>query len=48
MIAAGWKITNLKGFGEKRTMTKARIFGETDAAVTAELSRSPALELRDI
>ena len=47
MITAGWKIMNVKGFGQKRTMTKARTFGETDPAVTAELSRSPALELRD-
>ncbi len=48
MIAAGWKVMNVKGFGQKRTMTKARTFGESDSSVVAELSRSPALELRDI
>lgn len=47
MIAAGWVVTNVKGFGQKRTMTKARTFGVTDPAIAAELSRSPALELRD-
>lgn len=47
MIAAGWAIVNVKGFGQKRTMTKARTVGVTDSAITAELSRSPALELRD-
>ena len=48
MIAAGWKVMNIKGFGQKRTMTKARIMGESDQSVVLELSRSPALELRDI
>lgn len=47
MIAAGWVVMNVKGFGQKRTMTKARTFGVTDPLVAAELSRSPALELRD-
>lgn len=47
MIAAGWILMNVKGFGQKRTMTKARTFGVTDSSVAAELSRSPALELRD-
>lgn len=47
MIAAGWVLTNTKGFGQKRTMTKARTFGVTEPAISAELSRSPALELRD-
>lgn len=48
LITAGWKITNTKGFAQKRTMTKARLIGEIDPALAAELSRSPALELRDI
>jgi tRNA U34 5-methylaminomethyl-2-thiouridine-forming methyltransferase MnmC len=47
MIKAGWKIENTKGFGQKRTMTKARLIGETATELTAELSRSPALELHD-
>lgn len=48
MMAAGWKIENSKGFGQKRTMTKARLIGETDSLLSAELSRSKTLELRDI
>lgn len=48
MVAAGWKISNAKGFGTKRTMTKARLIGETDIILAAELSRSPTLELHDI
>ncbi len=48
MLASGWKIENAKGFGQKKTMTKARLRGETDPNLSAELSRSKALELRDI
>ncbi|MBY0415433.1 MAG: hypothetical protein K2Q18_14775, partial [Bdellovibrionales bacterium] len=48
MIAAGWIIANGRGFGQKRTMTKARLLGVIDASLQAELSRSPTLELRDI
>lgn len=48
MVAAGWKISNAKGFGTKRTMTKARLLGVTDTVLAAELSRSPTLELHDI
>lgn len=47
MIVAGWRLTNAKGFGQKKTMTKARLQGETDPTLSAELSRSPTLELRD-
>ena len=47
MIVAGWSLTNAKGFGQKKTMTKARLQGETDPTLSAELSRSPTLELRD-
>lgn len=47
MMKAGWKIVNCKGFGLKKTMTKARLVGITEANVAAELSRSPALELHD-
>lgn len=48
LLAAGWQIENAKGFGQKRTMTKARLVGMTDSTLSAELSRSKALELRDI
>lgn len=47
LIVAGWIIENGKGFGQKRTMTKARLFGTVDPLLQAELSRSPAIELRD-
>lgn len=48
MIATGWKIENAKGFGQKKTMTKARLIGESDPLLAAELSRSKALELKDV
>ncbi|MBC7714296.1 MAG: hypothetical protein H7177_13210 [Rhizobacter sp.] len=48
MIAAGWKIESAKGFGQKRTMTKARLIGETNSTLAADLARSPTLELHDI
>jgi chorismate dehydratase len=47
MIASQWKLKNKKGFGQKRTMTRARLIGVTDESITADLSRSPTLELRD-
>lgn len=47
MIAAGWKIENRKGFGQKKTMTKARLVGVTEESLAADLARTPALELRD-
>ncbi|TDP52238.1 tRNA U34 5-methylaminomethyl-2-thiouridine-forming methyltransferase MnmC [Bacteriovorax stolpii] len=48
LLATGWQIENAKGFGQKKTMTKARLIGTTDPLLSAELSRSKALELRDI
>ena len=48
MIASGWKITNAKGFGQKKTMTKARLVGLSDPILEAELSRSTTLVLTDI
>jgi hypothetical protein len=47
MIAAGWSISNHKGFAQKKTMTKANLRDETSPEIMAELSRSPALELSD-
>lgn len=47
LIAAGWAIENAKGFGQKRTMTKASLTGITDPALLAELNKSPTLELHD-
>ncbi len=48
LVASGWFISNEKGFAMKRTMTKARLIGETNESLQVELSRSPTLELRDI
>ncbi len=48
LISTGWKLENAKGFGQKKTMTKARLIGETDPLLSAELSRSKALELKDV
>jgi tRNA U34 5-methylaminomethyl-2-thiouridine-forming methyltransferase MnmC len=48
MIKAGWKIKSEKGFGQKRTMTKARLIGESDPGLSADLARSPTLELHDL
>jgi tRNA U34 5-methylaminomethyl-2-thiouridine-forming methyltransferase MnmC len=47
MVVAGWIISNAKGFGQKRTMTKARLTGVIAPELQAELARSPTLELRD-
>lgn len=47
MLASGWKISNAKGFGQKKTMTKARLVGLSDTTLEAELSRSPTLVLKD-
>lgn len=48
MIKAGWKISSAKGFGQKRTMTKARLIGETEEHLAADLARNSTLELHDI
>lgn len=47
MIAAGWIIENSLGFAQKRTMTKAALFGETSPELLLQLQRSPSLELHD-
>jgi chorismate dehydratase len=47
LLKAGWQIVNAKGFGQKRTMTKASLDGETSLELISDLNKSPALELRD-
>jgi tRNA U34 5-methylaminomethyl-2-thiouridine-forming methyltransferase MnmC len=47
LIAAGFKIENRKGFGNKRTMTKAKLTGETSQELLNELSRTQTLPLHD-
>lgn len=47
MIKAGFTIINRKGFGQKRTMTQARLSGKTDLELLEQLNKSPILELHD-
>ena len=47
LMAAGWQIENLKGFGQKRTMTRASLNGSTSNDILDQLKRSPSLEIRD-
>lgn len=47
LIEAGFKIENRKGFGQKRTMTRARLKGTTDPQTQIDLDRSPTLSLHD-
>jgi tRNA U34 5-methylaminomethyl-2-thiouridine-forming methyltransferase MnmC len=47
MIEAGWNIQNRKGFGTKRTATRAFLTGETETEVLLQLQRSPVLPMRD-
>ncbi len=47
MISAGWKLYSGDKFGPKRTSTRARLTGETEAAISDKLKRSPAQELTD-
>jgi chorismate dehydratase len=48
MIEAGFVISNAPGFGKKKTMTKARLFGELDPTLKLELDRSPIQALNDL
>jgi tRNA U34 5-methylaminomethyl-2-thiouridine-forming methyltransferase MnmC len=47
MIKAGFTIINRKGFGQKRTMTKALLDGQTAFELMEQLNKSPILELHD-
>jgi tRNA U34 5-methylaminomethyl-2-thiouridine-forming methyltransferase MnmC len=47
MIAAGWKVRNRKGFGTKRTATRAFLHGESEEDVLLQLERSPVKALSD-
>jgi hypothetical protein len=48
MVAAGWIIENHKGFGLKKTMTKATLQGAIEMPLLDQLARSPAKELHDV
>ena len=47
LVVSGWEIENLKGFGQKRTMTRANLSGSTSSEILDQLKRSPSLEIRD-
>lgn len=47
LIEAGFVLENRKGFGTKRTATRAFLKGETPLELTESLSRSPAPPFRD-
>lgn len=47
MLEAGFIIENRKGFGKKRTMTKARLIGSVNPELIEELKRSPIESLKD-
>lgn len=47
LIAAGWTLENAKGFALKKSMTKAKLSGQTDSEILDQLRRSPSLEIRD-
>lgn len=47
MLEAGWIIENLKGFGKKKTMTKAMLKGVISSDLLKELERSPTNSLKD-
>lgn len=47
LLKAGWSIESAKGFGQKRTMTKANLLGHTASDLIEELKKSPILEIVD-
>lgn len=47
LLKAGWSIESKKGFGQKRTMTKANLLGQTASELLEELKKSPILEIVD-
>jgi chorismate dehydratase len=48
MVAAGWIISNHKGFGQKKSMTKAALTGAIENELLDQLARSPAIPLHDL
>lgn len=47
MVKAGWTVLNALGFRNKRTMTKARLYGTTENSILDRLNKSPILEIVD-
>lgn len=47
LLSASWIIEEAKGFAHKKSMTKAKLVGETSPHLLEQLTRSPSLEIRD-
>ncbi len=47
LLSAGWSVISARGFGNKRTMTKANFKIETDPQLLEDLNKSPILEILD-
>ena len=47
MLKAGWRVYQGEKFGPKRSSTRARLTGVTDADIILHLERSPAITLTD-
>jgi tRNA U34 5-methylaminomethyl-2-thiouridine-forming methyltransferase MnmC len=47
LLAANWIIEDAPGFAHKKSMTKAKLIGETRPELLLRMTRSPSLEIRD-
>lgn len=47
MIVAGWQVSNRKGFGTKRTATRAKLTGTSEETLLESLDRSPVSAIYD-
>ena len=47
LLAANWIIANDRGFANKKSMTKAKLTGETSEELLLQMNRSPSIEIRD-
>jgi tRNA U34 5-methylaminomethyl-2-thiouridine-forming methyltransferase MnmC len=47
LLAANWIIANDRGFAHKKSMTKAKLTGETSEKLLLQMNRSPSIEIRD-
>jgi tRNA U34 5-methylaminomethyl-2-thiouridine-forming methyltransferase MnmC len=47
LLSANWIIENARGFANKKSMTKAKLTGETSKELLFQMDRSPSIEIRD-
>ena len=47
LLKSGWSVISARGFGNKRTMTKADLISLTDPQLLLDLNKSPILEIVD-